>query len=104
MPKAKYEGCPCIYTTPCHPDCTCVNHYMSRGCERCCTYGSFEQRTRMAEHLVNTEKDTKRLDWLETTTGGFANIDRITALRGFFNGYNRLRHAIDAATAKEKKE
>lgn len=48
-------GCPCEHTTPCHPDCTCINHFMSRGCERCCRYGSSEQQKAMAEYLVAEE-------------------------------------------------
>lgn len=46
------RGCPCVYTTPCHPDCTCVKPFMSRGCGRCATYGSPEQQREMAEYLA----------------------------------------------------
>lgn len=46
------SGCPCVYTTPCDERCTCVNPMSSRGCARCCTYGSLEQRTRRAENLA----------------------------------------------------
>lgn len=38
------KSCPCHYTNPCHPFCSCVNPHMSRGCERCCSSGSIEQR------------------------------------------------------------
>jgi hypothetical protein len=47
------RGCPCLYTTPCRPDCTCVKPFMSSGgCSRCCSYGSVEQRTKAAERLA----------------------------------------------------
>lgn len=49
-------GCPCLYTTPCDPQCTCVKPYSSRGCNRCCSYGSVEQRKQMAEYLVRMVK------------------------------------------------
>lgn len=46
------RACPCLYLeTPCQPNCTCVNKYMSNGCFNCCTYGSLEQRKAMAETL-----------------------------------------------------
>ena len=33
--RPRTGGCPCLYTTPCHQDCTCVNPHMSHGCSRC---------------------------------------------------------------------
>lgn len=51
------SGCPCSYTTPCHPDCTCVKPFMSGGCSRCCKYGSIEQKTMMAKMLANIHGD-----------------------------------------------
>lgn len=45
-------ACPCLHITPCDPDCTCVNPYMSRGCNRCCTYGSPEQQVEAAKRLA----------------------------------------------------
>lgn len=53
--RAKDAGdrsCPCLYTTPCSPRCTCVSPHSSRGCLRCCTYGSVEQRTSRARWLA----------------------------------------------------
>jgi hypothetical protein len=44
--------CPCRYTSPCDPSCTCVNPFSSRGCARCCSYGSLDQRQRNAERLA----------------------------------------------------
>ena len=49
---ATHSGCPCLYTVPCHRDCSCVNPFMSRGCLRCASYGSSEQQRAMAEHLA----------------------------------------------------
>jgi hypothetical protein len=46
------QGCPCLYTTPCQPECTCVSQASSAGCQRCCRYGSPEQQKAMAEHLA----------------------------------------------------
>lgn len=46
------EACPCLHTTPCHKDCTCVNQLSSRGCDRCCTYGSVEQQKKKASWLA----------------------------------------------------
>lgn len=46
------RACPCLHTTPCHPDCTCVKPWMSRGCRRCCSYGSADQRRAAAERLA----------------------------------------------------
>lgn len=46
------NSCPCCYTTPCHPNCTCVNPSMSTGCNRCCRYGSTGQRKAQAERIV----------------------------------------------------
>jgi hypothetical protein len=46
------KACPCLHTTPCSPDCTCVKPFSFRGCSRCCSYGSKEQRRLTAEHLA----------------------------------------------------
>ena len=50
--KDPENGCSCLYTTPCQDMCTCVHSHSSRGCRRCCRYGSVEQRTTMAEYLA----------------------------------------------------
>lgn len=47
-----HQACPCLHTTPCHPGCTCVKPFMSRGCRRCCSYGSPEQQRKHAEWLA----------------------------------------------------
>ena len=46
------QSCPCLYTTPCHPDCPCLNPFMSRPCRRCCSVGNPEQRKVHAEWLA----------------------------------------------------
>jgi hypothetical protein len=45
-------ACPCLHTTPCHERCTCVMPLSSSGCQRCCSYGSAEQRAAAAEALA----------------------------------------------------
>jgi hypothetical protein len=49
---ARHQACPCLHIEPCDPHCTCVNPYSSRGCTRCCSYGSKEQQRAAAEHLA----------------------------------------------------
>lgn len=55
------RGCPCLHITPCHTDCTCVRPASSRGCRRCCRYGSREQQKVMAEHLARLEQERDAL-------------------------------------------
>lgn len=50
-------ACPCTNAEPCHPDCTCVKPFSSRGCSRCCSYGSTEQRVVAAKRLIGIERD-----------------------------------------------
>lgn len=47
-----HAACPCLHATPCDPHCTCVKPFSSRGCGRCCSYGSPEQQRAKAEHLA----------------------------------------------------
>ena len=57
------RACPCkVLDEPCHPDCTCVNPYMSRGCKYCATYGSEEQRKAKAKYLKNTIENAKYIN------------------------------------------
>lgn len=46
------SGCPCLYVTPCSPNCTCAKPFMSGGCSRCARWGSPEQQRKMAESLA----------------------------------------------------
>lgn len=32
-------GCPCSYSKPCNPRCTCIDEYSSFGCLNCNAYG-----------------------------------------------------------------
>lgn len=45
-------ACPCLNTTPCHPDCSCCVKGSSHGCTRCCSYGSLLQRAARGEFLA----------------------------------------------------
>lgn len=52
--NAFISSCPCLYLKEsCHKNCTCVHGFSSLGCKNCCTYGSVEQRTKMAVKLNN---------------------------------------------------
>ena len=53
---ARGRGCPCHWTEPCSPECTCVNGLYSAGCRRCCRYGSDEYRRKKAEHIAEKLK------------------------------------------------
>ncbi len=46
------RACPCVHTTPCQANCTCVNPHMSHGCLRCCSYGSKAQQVAAAERIA----------------------------------------------------
>lgn len=50
------NSCPCIYTEPCDERCTCVQPFSSRGCRRCCAYGSLEQRRDNAKRLAAAQQ------------------------------------------------
>ena len=49
-------GCPCLYVDPCSPACSCAHRGMSGGCERCCRYGSQEQRQAQAKRLAERDR------------------------------------------------
>lgn len=53
------DGCPCLLTEPCSDQCTCVDSFSSRGCMRCCKYGSLEQRKAAADRLAQLIKQNK---------------------------------------------
>lgn len=52
MSEPTRNPCPCQHMTPCHPTCTCVVPVSSRGCQRCCTYGSPAQQRQQAERIA----------------------------------------------------
>ena len=54
------QGCPCLYVEPCSYACSCASPGVSGGCERCCRYGSLEQRQAQAERLA--ERDRKHAE------------------------------------------
>lgn len=45
--------CPCIVIDACSPHCSCTYSGMSGGCQRCCGYGSFEQRQANAKRIAS---------------------------------------------------
>ena len=53
----KPGACPCGYGNPCQKHCTCVEPWSSRGCRRCCRYGSLEQRQYRAAYLSAHEQN-----------------------------------------------
>ena len=55
------QGCPCLYTEPCDPRCTCVLPTSSSGCSRCCRYGSLSQRKAHAQR-ISAALDAHRQD------------------------------------------
>ena len=60
MTKEPRGGCPCLYVEPCDPDCSCRHPAMSRGCERCCSYGSLKQRRLAALYLTAPDTEAGR--------------------------------------------
>lgn len=61
----RHEACPCLHTTPCHPNCTCVVSVSSRGCARCCSYGSKEQQRTAAERLAGSPQPPCSHRWVK---------------------------------------
>lgn len=49
--------CPCSLVTPCRPSCSCGNSVLSGGCDRCASYGSFDQQLAAARRLA--ERDAR---------------------------------------------
>ena len=47
-----HRACPCLHIEPCDPRCACVSPYSSRGCVRCCSYGSKEQQKSAAGYIA----------------------------------------------------
>ena len=67
------KSCPCEYeeVEPCHNACTCRNPVMSGGCQRCCRYGSLEQRVARAKRLVES-----KILKVNTISSNFAYVGR----------------------------
>lgn len=94
------KSCPCHHTTPCHPNCTCVKPFMSRGCSRCCRYGSSEQQRAKAEYLAMQERFT--LSEMESWRQTMVDECRQDILRGLDHSLNNApgriavaRHALE---------
>jgi hypothetical protein len=52
------SGCPCLYVGACSPNCSCVDPYLSGGCQRCAQYGSLEQRQAAARRIADALRST----------------------------------------------
>jgi len=66
MTEDNKHECPCmIATSPCHPDCTCVNPFSSSGCYCCARYGSEKQRKKAADKIVKAMNNVLQWDQLE---------------------------------------
>ena len=76
--RQRADGCPCRHTTPCSPNCTCVNRASSHGCSRCCRYGSPEQQRAQAERLVGRAETD--VGWMRPRIAGLeAELDAVRA-------------------------
>jgi len=53
------SGCPCLYTTPCHKQCSCVRPWMSGGCARCCRYGNEDYQKAQAERIAKALSEAR---------------------------------------------
>ena len=54
--NAQGSPCPCYWTEPCDPRCSCIDGASSNGCLRCCSYGNEDQRRFMAQYLARIQK------------------------------------------------
>jgi hypothetical protein len=65
--KARPRRCPCEFleVEPCRPECSCRLPLMSGGCDRCATYGSYEQQVAAAKDIAVKldEAYRKEKDW-----------------------------------------
>lgn len=60
LPKEDVSSsCSCNYTEACKTSCTCQTPHMSGGCDRCCSYGSLEQRQKQADRLAQLTKENE---------------------------------------------
>lgn len=73
-------SCPCNYITPCCQTCTCAHPELSGGCDRCCSYGSLEQRRAVAEQIVEKERQrsvyTTALHKINTIRNSLVGLQR----------------------------
>lgn len=78
--RSQHKACPCLHIEPCDPYCTCKNPFSSRGCMRCCSYGSPEQQRAAAEILTAAAGALKEV------------IDAAGAYCDQLNSFNNLTH------------
>ena len=71
------RGCPCLWTTPCKPNCSCATPILSAGCSRCARYGSDDQRRTTAVHIAAAQERERAMRGL---------------LRMMTTGVHRVKH------------
>lgn len=56
--------CPCEFpeVESCRPECSCRSSVMSGGCDRCATYGSYEQQVEAAKSIAMKLDEAYRRD------------------------------------------
>ncbi len=97
------RACPCLYVEPCSPRCTCRIPASSRGCDRCCTYGSIEQRRDAAERLAALAPECERLRRLNESLCSRVAAQaellgwRAEGIKQNVDGSDRVRLLADAA-------
>lgn len=71
----KRGGCPCLYIAACNPNCSCVSGWSSRGCSRCATYGSLEQKQAAAKRISKAiDKTSNYKELLEEVSVYLENL------------------------------
>jgi hypothetical protein len=112
-------SCPCRYTTPCGPRCTCVNPISSTGCTRCCSYGPIESQRAKAKDLARRiDSHTRLVDVVRASlfAEDYAKADERGAQRnapdeltakdiadGYHEGYVRLHDLVSKLWAAVEK-
>lgn len=80
----KSGGCPCEYVEPCKYSCTCASPVMSGGCDRCCKYGSKDQKMSQAKRLAKIVDNHSKL--IEYRDAGKDSNEELTT-DVFMNGH-----------------
>lgn len=95
--------CPCSLVEPCSDQCSCANPLGSGGCARCCTYGSYDQRTASARRLVGAEEELKRKDAaLAFALQILASNRPVNASPYVLEGWDKLRAEVQRIATGEK--
>lgn len=103
------RSCPCLYLNePCQPHCTCVSPLMSHGCLNCATYGSVEQRKKMAEYLNESRlfykknKPETELDKMQNILEHVKLATKMAEIRDLKNTIVRAQDYEGAAKLREE--